>query len=354
MDWITGLPMTRAGFNAVLTVTDNTTGRVRLLRTTDTATTEETARLFLENIFAQHGLPRKIISDRDPKLTAAFWQELMKLLETQLGMSTAGYAQADGRAERTNQSVENVLRASVDYNQADWDTKLFAVEFAINSHVNASTGFSPFMMDLGREPVTPAALVAREMGAASGQGEPVAFVDRVRSVIVAARDKLALEQADVVARGLGESIVSQPFAVGERVLVAREAMRDPNSADAGVPKLSPRFVGPFKVSKVLGPATYRLELPARIRCHNVFNVSKLKKFVDSEAEFADREAEEPGPVGQDAQGHDIFEVERVLDKKWLRRKLWYLVEWTGYDERSWEPASRLSGAEVQQLRHPRV
>ena len=60
-------------------------------------------------------------------MTTAFWQELMRLLETQLGMSTAGYAQADcGWAERTYQSaVENVLRALVDYSQADWDSKLF-------------------------------------------------------------------------------------------------------------------------------------------------------------------------------------------------------------------------------------
>ena len=88
MDWITGLPVTQAGFNAVLTVTDNLTGRVRLLRTRDTATTAETAQLFLENIFAQHGLPRKIISDRDPKLTAAFWQELMRLLEEAVAIFT--------------------------------------------------------------------------------------------------------------------------------------------------------------------------------------------------------------------------------------------------------------------------
>ena len=239
MDWITGLPMTRAGVNAVLTVTDNTTGRVRLLRTSDTATTEETARLFLENVFAQHGLPRKIISDRDPKLTAAFWQELMKLLETQLGMSTAGYAQADGRrAERTNQSVENVLRALVDYNQADWDTKSFAVEFAINSHVNASTGFSPFMMDLGREPATPAALVAREMGAASGQtaGEPWTECDR--SMCGTRQAGVVLEQADVVARGLGDSVVSQPRAVcsGRRCWL-RGSVHGGNNAGQG-PELS--------------------------------------------------------------------------------------------------------------------
>ena len=45
-----------------------------------------------------------------------------------------------------------------------------------------------------------------------------------------------MEQADVVARGLGDAVVSKPFAVGDQVLrVAWEAMRDPNSADAGVP-----------------------------------------------------------------------------------------------------------------------
>jgi hypothetical protein len=108
MDWITGLPLTQAGFEAILTVTDNTSGRVRLIKTHGAATAQETAQLFLEHVFTQHGLPRKIISDRDPKLTAQFWKELMGILETKLGFSTANYAQADGRAERTNQTVENI------------------------------------------------------------------------------------------------------------------------------------------------------------------------------------------------------------------------------------------------------
>ena len=344
MDWITGLPLTRAGFDSILTVTDVTSGRVRLLKTRATASSEETAQLFLENIFAQHGLPRKIVSDRDPKLTAAFWKELMRLLETQLGFSTAGYAQADGRAERTNQTTENVLRALVDYNQADWDLKLYAVEFAINSHVNAASGFSPFVLDLGREPLTPAALLRPATRSASAEGPAALLIDKIRSVISAARDRLAIVQADGVARGLGNRVLSEQFAVGDQVLVARAAIRDPNSADAGVPKLSSRFVGPFKVVQVMGPATYRLLLPARIRCHPVFNVSKLKPFIPNE--FEGREVEEPGAVGLDKQGHDIFEVERVVDKKYLRGKLWYLVEWTGYTEPSWEPAAALKAPRV--------
>ena len=345
IDWITGLPLTKEGFNAIMSVTDNTTGRVRLLKTRETASSEESAQLYLDNIFTQHGLSRKIVSDRDPKFTAEFWRELMGKLGTQLGFSTAGYAQADGRSERSNQTAENHLRALVDYNQADWGSKLFAVEFAINSHANATTGFSPFMLDLGREPLVPAAfLLEPQLGGEGGAGSG-AFISKVRAALTSARSTLARSHEDVVARLLRGREPAVPFAVGDLVLVNRAAARDPISADAGVPKLSPRFVGPFPVAQVLGPATYRLTLPPRMRCHNTFNISKLKRFVANE--FVGREEAAPGPVAADAQGHDLYEVERVLDKKWLRKKLWYLVEWTGYTEPSWEPASALQAARVK-------
>ena len=49
-------------------------------------------------------------------------------------MSTVDYAQADGRAERTNQTTITMMRQMVDYNQASWDEVLPFIEFAINSH----------------------------------------------------------------------------------------------------------------------------------------------------------------------------------------------------------------------------
>ena len=79
----------------------------------------------------------------------------------------------------------------------------------------------------------------------------------------------------------------------------------------------------------------------------MFNVSKLKPFIPNEFQKVEgREVEEPGAVGLDKQGHDIYEVERVVDKKYLRGKLWYLVEWTGYTEPSWEPAGALKATRV--------
>ena len=358
MDWVTGLPLTKDGFDAILGVTDVTTGRVRLLKARADDTARVSAQRFLEGVFCLHGMPRRIVSDRDPKIISEFWQQLMTLLGTELALSTASHPQTDGRSERTNQSVENVLRAFVDYNQADWAEKLFAAEFALNSHVNASSGVAPFVLDLGRLPATPAALWRQELAGAAvesvASGLPEAqgaqaVVDRVASAISHARDQIALKQADTVAQKLGGASVSKPLVIGDQVFVKREAARDPTVDDAGVAKLLPRFIGPFRVEQVLGPATVRLLLPPQIKCHPVFNVEHLKRAVESPPEFAERKKPAPGPVARDGRGHELFEVEEIVDKKYLRRKLLYLVRWTGYDELSWEPASSLNAPRVKVL-----
>ncbi|KAK6163921.1 hypothetical protein DH2020_000785 [Rehmannia glutinosa] len=44
-------------------------------------------------------------------------------------------------------------------------------------------------------------------------------------------------------------------------------------------KLSPRYVGPYKILQRIGKLAYRLELPSQFaRMHNVFHVSRLKKY----------------------------------------------------------------------------
>ena len=56
----------------------------------------EYAQLFFDNVFQLHGLPKVIISDRDPQFTGKFWRALFDLLSTNIRFSTAFHPQIDG------------------------------------------------------------------------------------------------------------------------------------------------------------------------------------------------------------------------------------------------------------------
>ena len=353
MDWITGLPKTVRGYDAILAVTDLTTDRVRVLKAHSSDTAMDTAQIFLEHIYCQHGLPVAIVSDRDPKIVSEFWGVLMGRLGTKLQLTTANHPQADGRSERSNQSVINHLKAFVAYDQSDWDTLLWTAEFAINSHVNTTARFTPFFLDLGREPRTPSDLLgpAQAQVLQSAVTDPTGasgFLAKIQSALQSMRDGLAVSQADLTAQRAGGRAFSSLFRVGDMVMLDSSLYRDPISADRVSVKLGNRFVGPFPVVEVLGPSTVRLDLPPRMRrCHPVVNVSHVKRVASND--FVNRFQPEPGPVTVDRSGAPMFEVERILDTKVLRNRRLYLVQWTGYEEPSWEPASALTGRLVRKL-----
>ncbi|GJP52565.1 hypothetical protein CLOM_g11667 [Closterium sp. NIES-68] len=89
LDFITGLPPTTSGHDAILVVIDKFSKMGHFIPTHTTARTEETAQLFVRYIISQHGIPTTLISDRDPKFTSKFLKELMSLLGTKLAMSSA-------------------------------------------------------------------------------------------------------------------------------------------------------------------------------------------------------------------------------------------------------------------------
>ena len=67
------------------------------------------AEIFMKEIFCLHGIPKVIISDRDPKFTGNFWKNLLKGLDTKLNFSTSYHSQTDGQIERVNQVIEDML-----------------------------------------------------------------------------------------------------------------------------------------------------------------------------------------------------------------------------------------------------
>ena len=116
MDFITHLPKTRSGYTAIYVVVCRLTKMVHFIPTHDTASAEDTAKLFRDRVFCLHGMPKGIVSDRDSKFTGAFWQELHQLLGVKLHMSTANHPQTDGQtdwpAPRMNRVLEGITRCS--------------------------------------------------------------------------------------------------------------------------------------------------------------------------------------------------------------------------------------------------
>ena len=93
----------------------------------------------LRTIIGPHGMPKSIVSDRDPRITARFWRELSRVLGSEVKLSTAHHPQSDGQSEREIQTLITALRSYVNAMGDDWDEYLPALELAFNSKQQAST-----------------------------------------------------------------------------------------------------------------------------------------------------------------------------------------------------------------------
>jgi len=91
------------------------------------------AKIFIKHVITRHGIPERIISDRDRKFTSHFWEELCQALGVTRAMSTAYHPTTDGQTERMNQTLEQYLRLYVDNEQSNWSTLLPQAAFAYNA-----------------------------------------------------------------------------------------------------------------------------------------------------------------------------------------------------------------------------
>jgi hypothetical protein len=154
MDFMVSLPPSR-GFDAIMVVVDRFSKMAHFIPTKDEATAQKTRRLFFSHIFKHHGLPKDIVSDRDPKFTSKFWQALWKQMGSELKMSTLFRPQTDGQTERVNLVIQQFLRNYVATDQQDWVDHLELVEFCYNNSEHSATGSTPFQMVTGKSPIVP-------------------------------------------------------------------------------------------------------------------------------------------------------------------------------------------------------
>lgn len=334
LDFITGLLTSSEGNDAIAVVVDRLTKMVRFLPCRSDIDAPTFARMFVSSIFALHGMPLSVVSDRGPLFISQFWKELFRLLDCRVRLSSAYHPQTDGQTERANRTLEDMLRCFVNaINPPDWQQLLPLLEFAYNDSVQASTGHTPFYLNYGRHPTTPSRLWKRDNPSRTDIPQVDDFFDGLHSALQLARTAIGKAQErqkrhyDIRHR---ESLYNR----GDWVYLSTRHLRRLSPQPE---KLKSRWIGPYQVVDDISAVTYRINLPrSKHRIHPVIHVSRLKP------------AEPPSSSsnmddGIEWEPDEEYDVEDILATRvrgrGKRRHREFLIRWLGYpdEENQWVP-----------------
>jgi len=230
-------------------------------------------------------------------------RELNQMLGIESKMSTAFHPQTDGQMERVNQELEQYLRMFIDHRQEQWPDWLGTAEFAYNNKAHLSTKTSPFKANYGQDPRM--GFEVRRKGKYEGAEKFVTKMKEIQEEAKAALGKVQEEMKKYVDRKREEV---DKYKVGDLVMLSTKDLKY-QMVGRRTEKLMERFIGPYRIKKIVLSNAVELELPSTIKIHSVVNVSRIQKYV---GQVEGQEKEQPAPVI--IEGEEEWEVERILNK----------------------------------------
>ncbi|MBW0574342.1 hypothetical protein O181_114057 [Austropuccinia psidii MF-1] len=306
MDWVTALvPGGKENYNACLIIVNRFSKSMRCLPCHKEDTAMDTALLFWNKIISTCGVPKIIISDRDPKLTSEFWTNVYDMLRTKLAISTAYHPQSDGLAERMIQTMLDILRRFCAYGMEykdhegythDWFTLLPVVKLVYNTSKHSTTGKAPAVVEKGGNPLLPVDHLKKNLLTI----HPIAkdFHDMWKRACETAAKCIA-EAKEYNKQRWDTTHMEPDFKEGDQVLVC--TLRFNNLK--GPKKMRDSFVGPFTIIKLIGKNAVEVKLTEEFsRKHPVFPVSVVKPYFQTEEDKFPSGKKNPTPP-------DIVEVE---------------------------------------------
>jgi hypothetical protein len=155
MDFIVRLPRTQARYDLIWAIVDWLTKVAHSILDNITYSGAKLAELYMSRKVCLHGVPKKIVSDRGLQFTLKLWEKLHDSMDTKLNFSLAYHAQTDGHTERTNQILEDMLRAYALKYGKSWDKTVPYAEFSYNNSYQASFEMALYEALYGRQCKTP-------------------------------------------------------------------------------------------------------------------------------------------------------------------------------------------------------
>jgi hypothetical protein len=196
---------------------------------------------------------------------------LHEALRTHLNFSSAYHPQTDGQTERTNQILEDMLRACALQDQSGWDKRLPYIEFSYNNSYQASLKMSPFQALYGRSCRTQLQWDQPREKQVFGPDILLEAKENIKMV----RENLKIAQSRQ--RSYADTRREMSFEVKDFVYLKVSPIRGVRRF--GVKgKLAPWYVGPYQILAKSGEVAYQLSLPEGLSAvHDVLHVSQLKK-----------------------------------------------------------------------------
>ena len=348
LDWISGFKPSPEGYDSVLVFVDALTGMVHLQACKKTDTSKDTAKHFVRNVVRLHGMPKGVVSDRDIRLRAHFWRALQQRLGTELRFTTAYTPNSNGKVERVNAVLGDVLRSLCDFAGKNWADQLDLAEFAINGSESSATGLTPFFANFAREPRVPANLGHPRLDVPAAEE----FADAMFATVTHTRDALErakrqYEKATAIKRRPAEK-----FQSGDKVLLATKNL----NLKINTRKLLSKFVGPFEVlpppQGATNPNVVYLKAPRQFKIHMPVNVKDVKRYKVRDDDLGGPTEVMPEPIVID--GEDCYEVEAVLAERTHKksRQRQVLIKWAGLDllSATWEPIGNIPQCVIDEFR----
>ncbi|MBW0554078.1 hypothetical protein O181_093793 [Austropuccinia psidii MF-1] len=306
MEWVTGLvPGGKEYFTAFLIIVDRFRKSMRCLPCHREDKAMDTALLFWNNIMSTCGVPKIIISDRDPKFTSEFWTSLYDMFGTKLAFSTAYHPQTDGLAERMIQKMEEILRRfcayGVEYKDHegythDWVTLPPAVQLAYNTSQYSTTGKTPALVEKGWNPLLTVDHLKKNILNIHPTAKDFHGMWK-RACETAA--KFIAEAKEYNKQRWDKSHTEPDFREGDPVLVSTLNCNNLK----GPKKMRDSFLGPSTIIKLIGKNAVEVKLTEEFsRKHPVFPVSLVKPYFQTEEDKFPSQKKNPTPP-------EIVEVE---------------------------------------------
>jgi hypothetical protein len=231
------------GYNRIVIFTCAFTKLSVFVKCKTTLTSEALADLYIQNIWKTYGRVGQIVSDNEKIFCAEAWNLIHEKLGTKVKHISAYNAKANGAVEIMVKQLKSMLTA-FQVQGVKWWRAMAACERAYNDSVHSVTGYSPFFMNFGRNPLP-------DLNSYLNEEEDKLVQEFIHSTQAA----LAACHDDVHAKMIAESIRSTAkrnahrsptlhYNVGDYVYVESSHMKH-------TPCLAPLRSGPFKVIKVL-------------------------------------------------------------------------------------------------------